>query len=133
MLDDVPLAMHNFVSSSCKCFTLAFVYCKATLLFPVVVNTTTFCTHVLLTVWVSIADLPLLCYNSPHFLFNWNVWKIYFHIIFYCRYGKPSSSWPIVTSATSFCSMASDVRHVATSFTSTAAAKFPLCVWTWTL
>uniref|UniRef100_A0A8C7KQK3 non-specific serine/threonine protein kinase n=1 Tax=Oncorhynchus kisutch TaxID=8019 RepID=A0A8C7KQK3_ONCKI len=125
VLDDVPLAMHNFVSSSCKCFTFAFVYCKATLIFPEVVNTTTFCTHVQ-TVWVSIADLPLLCHNSHLSLQLKCLTNILSHY-FYCRYGKPSSSWPIVTSATSFCSTASDVRHVATSFTSTAAAKFPLC------
>lgn len=48
-----------------------------------------------------------------------------------CRYGRPSSSWLTVIFATSFFLTASDVRRVATSFISTAVARFPLCAWTW--
>lgn len=51
---------------------------------------------------------------------------------FLCRYGKHFSSWLTVIFATSFFLTASDVRHVATNFTSTAVARSLQCVWTWT-
>lgn len=53
-------------------------------------------------------------------------------LLYLCRYGKPSSNWLTVIFATSFFLMASDVRHAATNFTSTAVARFLLCAWTWT-
>lgn len=48
------------------------------------------------------------------------------------RWGRPSSHWPSATSAESCCSRVSAVRPVATSSTSAAAQRFPLCVSTMT-
>lgn len=48
------------------------------------------------------------------------------------RWGRPSSRWPSATSAESCCSRVSAVRPVATSSTSAAAQRFPLCVSTMT-
>lgn len=87
VLDDIPLTMHNFVSTVAPLVrvSLLILRLKVFLLFP----------------------LPL------------------------CRYGKHSSNWLTVISATSFSLTASGVKRVATNFTSTAAARFPRCVWTW--
>lgn len=85
VLDDIPLTMHNFVST----------------------------VYLFIFFFISLVEVILL---FPLLL---------------CRYGKHSSNWLTVISATSFSLTASGVKHVATNFTSTAAVRFPRCVWTW--
>lgn len=115
VLDDIPLTMHNFVSSLSNkhtCFTCLWhvwnTECQPFRNDPIFGFLIIFCLNV----------LKHCCCKRKYF-------------VYLCRYGKPSSNWLTVIFATSSFLMASDVRHAATNFTSTAVARSLLCAWTW--
>lgn len=100
VLDDIPLTMHNFVSS---------------------VTHTGICTYFTVT---GNCQEPINLELSELYFLNFSCEVFLLFPLQLCRFGKHSSNWLTVISATSFCLTASGVKHVATNFTSTAAAKF---------